>query len=143
SFTTGSATDTTSPVVVNVSPQNGVTGMPLNSRIAVQFSEPMSSVSMESNPVVLTAAGGGGVTGTLSVSADHTTMALVPNSPLAANSSYTINVSGVTDVSGNGVSPFTSSFSTGATSLTVRPSEVSITPLNGASAVPLSSTVTV
>jgi hypothetical protein len=143
SFTTGQGTDTTSPVVVNVSPQNGLTGVALNGHIGVQFSEAMSAVSMESNPVVVTASGGGVVAGTLTVSGDHTTMTLVPGSPLAANTGYTVSVSGVTDVSGNVAPAFSSSFSTGTGSLTVRPSVVSVAPANGASSVALGAAITI
>src|SRR5205807_1069523 len=97
-----------------------------------QFSEPMSSVSMESNPVVVTAAGGGVVAGTLSISADHTVMALIPSSPLNANIGYTVSVSGVADVSGNAAPAFTSSFTTGTATLSGHPSVISVNPANGA-----------
>jgi hypothetical protein len=90
---------------------------------------------MESNPVTLTAAGGGAVAGTLSISGDHTIMTLLPNSPLTANTSYTVSVSGVADVSGNVAPAFSSSFSTGTTTLTAHPSVVSVNPANGANGV--------
>ena len=109
SFATGAVSDTDNPAVIAVSPQNGAAGVPLNARISVQFSEPMSSVSMESNPVVVTPAGGSPIAGTLSISADHTIMMLTPNSPLNANSSYTVSVSGVQDVSGNVAPAFSNS----------------------------------
>ena len=77
------------------------------------------------NPVVVTAAGGAQVQGSLGISADHTTMTLFPFSPLAANTSYTVSVSGVQDVSGNMAASFSSSFTTGAASVTAKPSVVS------------------
>src|SRR5205807_2247633 len=132
SFSTTQTSDTDAPAVVGVSPQNGAGGVPLNARVAVQFSEPMSSVSMESNPVVVTAAGGGVVAGTLSISADHTVMALIPSSPLNANIGYTVSVSGVADVSGNAAPAFTSSFTTGTATLSGHPSVISVNPANGA-----------
>jgi hypothetical protein len=143
SFTTGTGPDTTTPNVTLVSPLNGATGMPLNAHISVVFSEPMSSVSMESNPVVVTQAGGAAVAGTLSVSADHTAMTLVPNSPLAPNSSYTVSVSGVADVSGNVAPAFTSSFSTGTVTLGTRMTVLSISPSSGASNVATTTPVVV
>src|SRR5579864_7854457 len=140
-FTTGTGSDTDTPVgIIAVSPTNGQTGLPLNARVSVMFSEPMSSVSMESNPIVLTQAGGA-VVGTLSISADHTTMTLAPASPLAASSSYTVNVSGVTDVSGNLAPAFTSSFATGTATLGTRLSVSSVSPLSGATA-PTTTSVT-
>gem|GEM_PF-1427618 len=136
-FTTGQTADNNPPAgVISVSPQNGAAGIPLNAHIAVQFSEAMSAVSMESNPVVVTAAGGGVVAGTVSISGDHTVMVFTPGSPLSANASYTVSVSGVADVSGNVAPAFSSSFSTGTAGVTTRPSVVSVSPANGATGVP-------
>jgi hypothetical protein len=144
SFTTGTISDTDTPVgVIAVSPQNGAASVPLNARISVQFSEPMSSVSMESNPIVLTAVGGGTVPGNLSISTDHTIMVLTPSSPLSANTSYTMNVSGVADVSGNVAPAFTSGFSTGTATLTARPNVLSVNPANGAANVQPTTSITV
>src|SRR5205807_6658289 len=142
-LTAAQAADTATPAVGAVGPQNGATGVPLNARISVQFSEAMRSVSMVSNPVVVTAAGGAVVSGSIGISSDHTTMTLFPFSPLAANTSYTVSVSGVQDVSGNVAVPFSSSFTTGAASVTARPSVVSTTPANGAVNVAPNSTVVV
>jgi hypothetical protein len=115
----------------------------VNAHISVVFSEAMSSVSMESNPVVVTQAGGAAVAGTLSVSADHTAMTLVPNSALAPNSSYTVSVSGVADVSGNVAPSFSSSFSTGTATLATRMTVLSISPSSGASNVATTTPVVV
>jgi hypothetical protein len=144
SFTTGTGSDTDTPVgVIAVSPQNGVAGVPLNARITVQFSEPMSSVSMESNPIVVNVAGGAVVPGFLSISADHTIMMLTPNSPLSPSSTYNVSVSGVQDVSGNVAPPFTSSFSTGTATATTRPSVISVSPVNGATGIATNTSVIV
>jgi hypothetical protein len=144
SFTTGTVSDTDTPAgVIAVSPTNGATGLPLNTRISVVFSEPMSSVSMESSSIVVTQAGGAVVAGTLSVSADHTMMTLVPASPLAASSSYTVSVSGVTDLSGNMAPAFSSSFSTGTATLATRMNVLSISPLSGTTNVPTTTAVVV
>src|SRR5947209_8783283 len=143
SFTTGTEADLIRPGVTLVDPVNGATGVELNARIAVQFSEPMSSVSMVSNPVVVTAAGGAVVSGSIGISSDHTTMTLFPSSPLAASTSYTVSVSGVQDVSGNVALPFSSSFTTGTASVTAKPSVVSTIPANGAVNVAPSSAVVV
>jgi hypothetical protein len=142
-FTTGQVADGDTPAgVMAVSPQNGAGGVPLNARITVQFSEAMSSVSMESNPIVLTQAGGGVVAGTIGISGDHTMMTFFPAGALAANTSYTVTVSGVADVSGNVAPAFASSFTTGTTVVTTRMSVASVAPTSGATAVPTTSTVT-
>ena len=135
SFTTGTGPDTAAPNITLVSPQNGAAAVPVNAHISVQFSEPMSSVSMESNPVVVTQAGGAVVAGTLAISADHTTMTLVPATPLAANSSYTVSVSGVADVSGNVAPAFSSTFTTGVAAATTRPGVLLVDPLINATGV--------
>jgi hypothetical protein len=114
----------------------------LNAHIAVQFSEAMSGVSMEANPVVVSGPGGVAVAGTLGISGDHTTMVLTPSSGLSANTSYTVSVSGVADVSGNVAPAFSSSFSTGTGTLSVRPSVIGVSPGNGATGV-ASSAITV
>jgi hypothetical protein len=142
-FTTGTGPDTTAPNITLVSPLNGATAVAVNAHISVVFSEAMSSVSMESNPVVVTQAGGAAVAGTLSVSADHTAMTLVPNSALAPNSSYTVSVSGVADVSGNVAPSFSSSFSTGTATLATRMTVLSISPSSGASNVATTTPVVV
>jgi hypothetical protein len=143
-FTTAQTADGDLPVgVVAVSPLNGATAVAVNAHISVVFSEAMSSVSMESNPVVVTQAGGAAVAGTLSVSADHTTMTLVPNSALAPNSSYTVSVSGVADVSGNVAPAFSSSFNTGTATLGTRMTVLSISPSSGASNVATTTPVVV
>src|SRR5205085_2917561 len=76
-------------------------------------------------------------------SGDHTIMTLTPNSPLNANSSYTVSVSGVQDVSGNVAPAFSSSFTTGTAAVTTRPSVISVNPVNGATNVSPNSTVVV
>src|SRR5205807_2285063 len=85
----------------------------------------------------------GVVAGTLSISGDHTTMTITPGSPLSANASYTVSVSGVADVSGNAAPAFTSGFTTGTASLTGNPSVVSVNPANGATNVAPGSSVVV
>src|SRR5947209_2252846 len=143
-FTTGTASDTDVPTgIIFVSPQDGAAGVPVNARISVQFSEPMSSVSMLSNPVTVIAAGGATVAGSIGISSDHTAMTLFPSSPLAPSTSYTVHVSGVQDVSGSVAPPFTSSFTTAASTAAdlIRPSVISVSPANGAGGVAANSTV--
>src|SRR5947209_12344678 len=143
-FTTGTASDTDVPTgIIFVSPQDGAAGVPVNARISVQFSEPMSSVSMLSNPVTVIAAGGATVAGSIGISSDHTAMTLFPSSPLAPSTSYKVHVSGVQDVSGSVAPPFTSSFTTAASTAAdlIRPSVISVSPANGAGGVAANSTV--
>src|SRR5208337_1615411 len=59
SFTTGTAQDTSGPQVVGVSPANGLTGVAINARVVVQFSEPVDAATL--GQVVLSG-GSGNVT---------------------------------------------------------------------------------
>lgn len=141
-FTTGAGTVTTAPTVVTVSPPNGATGVPVNPRIDVVSSAPISAASAWSSAVTLSA-GGVGVPGTTTLSTDRTTLTFVPTNLLAVSTVYTISVSGFTDQAGNVVTPFTSSFTTGAsgTANTTQPSVSTVSPTNGATGVAVTSNI--
>ncbi len=53
-FTTSSTNDSTSPAITNVSPPAGSTGVPLNTIVVAQSSEPLSAVSFQGNAVTTT-----------------------------------------------------------------------------------------
>ena len=141
-FTTGFGTDTTAPTVTMVSPDNGQAGVPVNVRVNAVFSTPLSAASIGSNAITVSA-GGTQIAGAITLSSSGTTLSFVPTNVLAASAAYTVAISGVTDQAGNTVAPFTSSFTTEASGTvnTTQPSVVSITPINGASAVSVNSTV--
>ncbi len=141
-FTTGVGAATTAPVVVSVSPPSGAAGVPVNARVDVVVSAPVSAASVVSGTVVVSA-GGTPVTGTLSVSSDRMTVTFVAGSLLAASMAYTVNVSGLTDQAGNTVVPFASSFTTGTSGVadTTRPSVVNVSPTTNASGVAVSSNI--
>jgi RHS repeat-associated protein len=142
SFTTGSTGTFSGPTVVTVSPANGVTGVPVNLRIDLAISEPVDAASVESSTVVLST-GGVQVPGTLSVSNSGTTITFMPTNLLSVSTTYTVTVSGFTDQAGNAVVPFTSTFTTGSSGTinTTNPAVVSVSPLNGTVAVPVSSAI--
>src|SRR5208282_6257122 len=100
------------------SPPNGATGAPVNAQVVVQLSEPVDPISVGSSAVTVSG-GGGNVAGAISVSSDQTTLTFTPTNVLAVSTSYTVGVSGFTDVAGNAAVPFTSSFSTGASGVPV------------------------
>ena len=60
-FTTGAGTQTGTPVVVAVSPQNGAAGVPVNAVVQVQLSAAVSAVSV-TNSAIQVSAGGMAVT---------------------------------------------------------------------------------
>jgi hypothetical protein len=140
SFTTGLGAVTTAPMVVQVSPANGFSGVPLNPRVVVVASTPVSAASI-SNTAITVAAGGTSVSGAISLSNDRATLTFVPTNLLVANTLYTVTASGFADQAGNIVTPFTSTFTTSTSVATTTPPTVAVSPANGATGVPTSSAI--
>jgi len=141
-FTTSLSAATAAPTVVMVSPPNGTTGVQVNARVDVVLSAPVSLASVGSNAIKMTA-GGTPIAGIIGLSSDRATLTFTPNSLLAVNTSYTINVSGFTDQAGNTVLPFTSSFTTGTSGVadTTAPAVVAVSPANGTTGVAVNSSI--
>jgi large repetitive protein len=133
-FNTGTGADTTGPVVQQVSPPSGATGIPINAPVDVLFNEPISGASITG---VTLKQGGTVVSTTTSLYDGDQGVQLTPLVPLATGTTYSINVTGVVDITGNAQSPFSSvSFTTGAgVDLTV-PTIASTNPTNGQANVP-------
>jgi RHS repeat-associated protein len=142
SFTTGMNTDTTPPTVTMISPPNGEAAVPVNTRVEVVVSAPLNPGSIGSNAITVSAEGTQ-VAGTVSLSSNRTILSFVPTSLLAVNTTYSVNVGGVTDEAGNLLLPFTASFMTSpsATANTTVPTVLSVVPTNGATAVSVGSTI--
>jgi large repetitive protein len=125
-FFTGTGTVTTGPIVQQVSPPSGFTGVGINAPVQILFNGPISGASI------------GGVTLKQSSSVVPTTatlydgdqgIQLLPLVPLATGTVYTINVTGVKDITGNTQSSFPSqSFTTGTGTDLVTPTVVSTYP---------------
>ena len=82
--------------------------------------------------------------GTVALAGNQQTLMFTPSAALAASTTYAVSVSGFSDVAGNAVAPFTSSFSTGTTTVLASALAVTaVTPVNGATAVPVNSAVTI
>ncbi len=147
SFVTGTgAPDIVNPQVLLVSPAMGSTGVPLNGNVLLQFSKPLAPTSVQRQTVAVSA-GGVPVAGTLTLEQNDTVVRWrpAPLSQLAASTLYTVTVTtGVTDVVGNPLAaPFTSTFTSGTNPDTTAPTVVTVTPVNGATNVPRTQTVTV
>ncbi|MGH3846549.1 MAG: Ig-like domain-containing protein [Pseudonocardiaceae bacterium] len=128
--------------MIAVSPQDGSVGAPVNARVDVQVNEAIEPLSVSSSAIQVSA-GGVAVGGTVSLSSDRTVLTFTPSSPLAVSTSYAVTVSGFTDVAGNPVSPFSSSFTTGASGVadTVLLGVQSVNPLNGATGAPVNTAI--
>jgi hypothetical protein len=142
-FTTGSTTDTTPPTVLAISPPSGFVGAPTNTLLQILFSTTISATSLgqvslqqgstcPATPVP---------TATSLILGD-TAIQLTPSAPLLPSTTYTVCVTGVTDVTGNTMAgPFSSSFTTGTGINLTPPTIVSVTPTNGAIDQPAGTTV--
>jgi large repetitive protein len=139
SFFTGTGTDTTGPVVQQVSPPSGFTGVGINAPVDILFNKPIDGASvggvtlMQGSSVIPTT--------TLLYDGDRGVQ-LRPLVPLATGTTYTINVTGVLDVTGNAQSSFASqSFITGTGSDLVTPTVNSTYPTSGQTLVPVNATL--
>jgi len=139
SFTTAGTSDTTAPVVTSVTPTNGSTDLGLNTLVSLTFSKPLNPNTVNQNTFALfngTQRMGIGI----GYSGDLRTVTL--NTGLPNNATITvIATSGVTDLSGNQLADFRSSFTTVKVSDGTRPSVVGQRPANGTSQVTTSAPV--
>ena len=102
--------DTTRPVVIGVDPQHGqkIGG---TQPIRIRFSEAMSGDALTAIGVSLAENGGTAIPFVRVLSPDRLTLSLFP-SALPTGKTVNVSVSGVTDLSANLVTPFSSTFST-------------------------------
>ncbi len=137
-FTTG-VVDVTPPVVSAVVPGDGAVDVAVGSSVAVTFSEPVVDTSVV---IVVTPSGGAAVAGTTSYSAGTNTATFTPSTALAPSTTYTIDISGATDPSGNVMGPVSVAFATGVVDVT-EPVVSAVVPGDGAVAVAVGSSVAV
>jgi methionine-rich copper-binding protein CopC len=140
-FATGAAPDTTAPTVLSVSPGTSSTGAAVNTKVTVTFSEPMDPLSLTTATVTVKQ-GNVLVTGTVAYGPGNT-VTFTPNSPLAANTPFTITVTGAKDLAGNALTAvFTSGFTTGAAPDTTAPTVTAVHPAADATQVSVATDVT-
>lgn len=125
------------PSVMSVNPANGATGVAIGQVITVNFSEAMSSSSINNTTFTLTGAGGTSLAGTVASSGSTATFT-PPSSGFSPNTQYTITVTkGAQNQQGTGLaSNFVSTFTTAAL-----PTVTATVPLAGAILVPTGVTV--
>ena len=116
---------------------------PVNSAVIRNFSEAMTAATVNTSTFTLTPTSGGSPVAA-SVVYNSGAATLTPSSALAFSTSYTINVtSGAKDLANNGLTPFSSAFTTAAAPDITPPTVTSVNPLNAATNVPVNSAVTV
>jgi hypothetical protein len=128
---------TTPPMVTAESPGANATGVAQNSVLTVTFSK---AVVASSIAFTVADAAGNAVAGAVSYNSSTYTATFTPNANLATSTTYTATVSGVTDLSGNVMSPaFAWSFTT--VSASVPPAVIAQTPAPGATGVAKGATI--
>ncbi len=140
SFTTGTAPDTTRPMVSATTPANGATAVALNAPISATFSEAMNPLTISN--ATFTLRGASAVSGTVSFAG--VTALFAPSVALSPATQYTATISGtVTDLAGNAMATdYVWRFTTGAAVDTTPPLVSSTVPVAGATNVPLNGNIT-
>ena len=97
--------DTNSPNIMEIMPTHGQSGVGLNTKVSVTFSEAMNASTINTNTITLRDSSSDPVAATVSYNAASFTAVLTPRDSLAPLANYTAvvkgNTSGVTDVAGN------------------------------------------
>ena len=141
-FTTG---DFTAPTVVSTSPASNATSVDVNAVITAEVSEALNAASI-TNTSVLLQNGVISVPATLGYTPGSTTITLTPASPLAEKTLYTVTLKGgagadrILDVAGNALAAdYVWSFTTVDQTA---PTVLSTSPVNNATNVAISTTIT-
>ena len=142
-FYVGTTSDTSIPTVVSVAPPPGAINVGVNAVIWIQFSEFMNPISLNGTTVQISGGSQTAVPATISFDSTGTIAAIQPEIPLPANTAMTITVNGVTNLAGTPVTPYTSTFNTGAAAVTAAPLVINESIANGAVGVPTNVTASV
>jgi O-glycosyl hydrolase len=139
SFTTATGP---APTVTAVTPSDGSTGVIASTTVTATFSEAMTASSITASTFTLTPQGGAAVPATVSYNSTTFTATLMPNAPLAPNTTYTATVTtGVVGATGSAIANVNSwSFTTAEGPV---PTVTAVTPLGGSTGNNIASTVTV
>jgi large repetitive protein len=133
SFTTSFAADANGPQVLAVTPANGLTAVPTNAAVAIQFDEPIQSLSVDQ---VTLSTGGVNLNVNRILSNGNQTLTLKPLSLLAGLTTYNLSISAVKDLSDNVLAaPVNSSFTTATGVDLINPTVTQADPVNGATGV--------
>lgn len=100
SFTTGSSPDGAAPSVVAIGPAEGTGSVPVNARVRVEFDETIDQLSVLRGGLVVES-GGSPLSGDITFIRDDRIAVFTPRSLLDPDSTYSVTLSGVRDLSGN------------------------------------------
>ncbi|OGW38267.1 MAG: hypothetical protein A2Y97_04595 [Nitrospirae bacterium RBG_13_39_12] len=141
-FTTGSAPDETPPTVTAVSPGISATGVAVTSTLTATFSEAMDASTINATTFLLDSVGNTPVSGTVNYSG--MTATFTPSGNLAYSTTYEATVTtGVRDLAGNPMSAdYIWKFTSGSAPDGTPPTVIAVSPVNSATGVAVTSTLT-
>ena len=144
-FTTGTTSDTTQAQVVTMNPVQNSSGAPTNTVLTLQFNKPINPLTVTSTTFGLFSDNGQiPVLGAIAVSADGRTATFTANPPLLRDTYYLVlATNGITDIEGQTLSYFQTSFTTGSGAATMAPTVSLVSPQNGSMGVPVNARVDV
>jgi hypothetical protein len=146
-FYTGNGPLSQGPVLLYANPPNGMTNVPVdtnqgpwyNSSLGLLFNEPVAGDSLGN--ITLTPSGGSPIPVGAYTEYGNTIVWVQLPYALQPNTQYTYNVTGVTDMSGNAITPVTSNFTTGTGFDFTDPTIISTIPANGVTTTGVPTTV--
>jgi hypothetical protein len=140
-FTTGAAPDTTPPTVTATTPAANATNVSRSNALTVTFSEAMMNSTITATSFKLAQAGGGAVSGAVSISGN--TASFTPAATLAAATQFTATVTtAAKDAAGNPLAAnYAWSFTTAAAPDTTPPTVTSTSPADAATEIAVGSSV--
>ena len=137
---TATLVDTVAPVVTGLAPTDGST-VGDNVVFRATFSKPIDPLTVTSSTFMIS--GGGLTVMPLSIAFDSTNqnVTLTPQTSMPNNAAMTISINGITDISGNVVTPLTTHFTTLNGADTTQPFVTSTNITSGETHVPINSSV--
>lgn len=130
--TSGSNAPDTVAATATISPNDGGTGVGVNTPITISFDKAIDPTTLDGGVVITIDGNNAAIAGSFSLNADNTVATFIPSSSLPSNAKIDIAVNGVLDVAGNKANHLAISFVTGSGGDTSPPELLSITPNDGA-----------
>lgn len=99
--------------VINISPPDGASGIPLDSPVIASFSESVDKSTVNSNTFSIKDNNNHPLTGDISVGSDGKTVTFKPAASLDVGTAHHVTITGIKDLTGKvSIAPRTSSFTT-------------------------------
>ncbi len=138
----GGSQDAVAPTVDATHPTRGESGVALNQRVSVQFSEAMAQSTLNATNVTVTGPSGA-VAGSLAYAGASRVLTFTPSADLTPTAVFTVTVlTGVQDLATNPLAAtYTSTFTTSASRDVTAPTAAYVLPPQGATGVALNSKV--